>query len=1352
MNLRQLFFTLVMALLCASVVRSEETDFIHFVHVGLDNGLSQSTVFSIDQDASGSLWLATYDGVNKYDGYNFTIYHRNASDPNSLANDISRIVKVDSKDRVWVGTRDGLSLYNRKKDSFKNYFHKVKGRNVSVTSIVELTEDCLMLGTSTGVLLFQTEKETFVVDKLPISVQQLHPTMLNRQGDHIYIGTDHGLYIYSLSKNECTQLDQLPSGIRVQSVLHQSAARIWIATEGAGLFLYNSKEKTMRNFRYDATAKNSICSNFIRSLTLDKQNRLWVGTFNGLSIYSEGRDGFTSYTSVPMKEGSLSQSSVRSIFMDAQGGMWLGTYYGGLNYYHPLRNRFKHIKHVPYQNSVCDNVISCISEDNQGNLWIGTNDGGMDLWNKTTKQFTNYSFKESGKSGVPSNNIKTIYIDSHTSKVYIGAHAGGLTILDRASGRVERLSQLNSGIPSENVYSIVPDGAGNLWLGTLDCLAHYDVSKRTFTVIDKDKQGNPIPSKQVNVLLRDRKGRLWVGGETGLAVYNLQGLTVEQNHQIKFPVNLQNAFINGIYEAKNGRFWIATREGLYAFEEKNNVTVQYTVKEHLPSNVVYGTLEDSYGRLWMSTNHGLACLNPESGKFRNFTEADGLQSNQFNTYSYCRTADGQMFFGGINGITAFQPELLVDNPYTPPVIITDLQVFNKAVHPDDATGILSENISETKKIVLSAAQNSFSLAFVVSNYIAAQHNTFEYKLEGFDKEWYTLTDARMVSYSNLPSGTYTFLVKAANNDGKWNETPTELIIEVLPVWYRTWWATLIFLAVICSLAVFVIRFFWLRKSMQAEIEMERKEKEHQEELSQTKIRFYINISHELRTPLTLILAPLQEVMAKVTDRWMKEQLDYIHRNANRLLHLVNQLMDYRRAELGIFELKVKREKVHERVLNDFLYYDRLAQKKSIDYNLYSEVQDERLLFDGNYLDLILNNLLSNAFKYTKEGDSITVRLTHEQNNLVLQVVDTGIGIPLNKQGKVFERFYQIENEHVGSGIGLSLVSRLVELHHGTITLESEEGKGSTFSVYLPQDESLYAPEEFVGEEGEAEEERAYSTNSKEMYIVDTENAETPEGKQGDSKRGSILIVEDNQEIRHYISNGLSDSFITFECANGEEALALLKEQEVDAIITDVMMPVMDGIKLCKQVKQNIRTCHIPVYILSAKSDIKYQLEGLQVGADDYIPKPFSLSVLSAKLQNMLRTRYRSFERFSNSLEIEPEKLTTNVMDEELLKRAIDIVEKNMSNVDFSTDQFAQDMNMSRSTLHLKLKAITGKSAIDFIHKIRFGRACELLKEGRYTVSEVSFMVGYNTPSYFATRFKKYIGCLPTEYLKGQKEK
>ena len=1341
--IKRIYLFILFSAIGIMTLSANDNGSIKFSHISLNNGLSQSTVFSIAQDKRGNMWFATYDGVNKFDGYDFTIYQHDASDPHSIANDIARTVMTDSQGRIWIGTRDGLSWYNEEKDLFRNFFYKKNGKNTQVNGIAEINPEQLLISSQEGLLLFNVKDTCFIDNKLSTEMHQLKASTISRQGENIYIGTNNGLFEYSIGTGRLSTVTNALDNKQIQAVLLQSPTRLWVATEGAGLYLLNPKTGEVKNYRHSPGTPQCISSNFIRSLALDSQNRLWIGTFNDLNIYHEGHDSFVSFSSNPVEDGSLSQSSVRSIFMDSQGGMWLGTYFGGLNYYHPLKNRFRNITRIPYQNSLNDNVVSCIIEDNERNLWIGTNDGGLNLYNPKTKRFSYYTLQEGNKEGIGSNNVKAVYVDEKQGRVYIGTHAGGLSVLQRNTGRIEHFNMQNSELLDDNVYAILPDGEQNLWLGTLQALIRFNPEKRSFTVIDKEKNGNEIPNRRITTLFRDSRQRIWVGGEEGLCIYKVKNGEVESLHLIEPTSSLAGAFINCVYETQNDVFWIGTREGVYSYNEKKNTIKHYTTANGLPNNVLYGILEDSFGRLWMSTNRGLTCFNPETEKFRNFTQTDGIQSNQFNSSSYCRTSTGQMYFGGIAGITTFRPELLIDNPYTPPVVITGLRLFNKIVRPDDETEILTRNIADTESITLSSHQSAFSLDFVVSNYISGQHNTFAYKLEGYDKEWYYLTDKQPVSYSNLPQGTYNFLVKAANSDGKWNETPTQLEIVVLPIWYKTWWAILLFVATFTGFITFVFRFFLMRKSMEAKLVMERMDKEHQEEINQMKMRFFINISHELRTPLTLIMAPLQEIISRISDRWTRNQLDYIQRNANRLLYLVNQLMDYRRAELGVFELKA-----HQLIEDNFLFYDKLAKQKKIHYTLHSEVEEKEMLFDTNYLELIVNNLLSNAFKYTQEGQSITVTLKKENDFLLLQVSDTGIGIPINKQAKIFERFYQIESEHMGSGIGLSLVQRLVELHHGHIELESEEGKGSTFSVYLPQDPAIYNPAELASDM--EEEVKVHTTNPKDMYFIDTATVEKEVVETGDKKRGTILIVEDNKEILHYLNQGLSELFNTIGAYNGEEALEILKEKDVDVVVTDVMMPVMDGIKLCKSIKQNIRTCHIPVIILSAKSEVKDQMEGLQVGADDYIPKPFSLSIVMTKIQNMLRTRHRMLERYSKSLEVEPEKITFNAMDEALLKRAVAIVEKNMDNIEFSTDEFAREMNMSRSNLHLKLKAITGESTIDFIRKIRFNEACKLLKDGRYTVSEVSSMVGFNTPSYFATSFKKYFGCLPTEYIKKRK--
>lgn len=1330
----------ILALYAPHCMRAD-SGHLRFSHISIDDGLSNSTVLSIAQDLDGNIWFGTFDGADRYDGYEFTVYRNECADSAGTSGNIIRTIYVDSRGKVWTGAWNQLSCYNPAKEGFDRYPLPLKA-GANVRAIIETSDSTLLVGTDSEPLVFNMRNLRFDTEHIPDKLEGKEISVFCRHGDKTYIGTeDHGIYVLSSGTGSIRCLDMESPITKIQSITVQNENILWVGTEGNGLYRIYLPAMTVTRYTHSGKA-GSISSNYIRSLALDSSNRLWVGTFNNLNIFDSQNDTFEVYSSDPSYPENLSARSVRSIFMDNQGGMWLGTYFGGLNYWHPLRNRFVNIRRNLVHNSLNDNVASCIIEDRDGTLWIGTNDGGVNHYNPETGHFSYFRLKgEDQKADLESDDIKAIYIDHASDRIYIGAHASGLNVLDKASGTIMHCGSSADNCPPRNIYAICPRDRDNLFIGALEGL--YIFNKRTmrFSGITEEADGTPVKRLLIRTFFRDSGGRLWVGGENGLQVYDVRpdGVVSSSIPAKGFLDRL--SFVQCIFESRDSTIWIATRNGLYSLRASGE-SRRYTVEDGLPNNSVYGIEEDSDGRLWLSTDNGLSCFNPETCSFRNFNAEDGLQSNQFNMYSHCRTGSGRMYFGGINGITTFIPEELEDNPYTPQPVISALYVFNRQVHPGDRTGILKESISCSRQISIPHEFNSFNLEFSVPNYISGQNNTFSYTLKGYDKEWYTLQDKRNAPYSNLPPGKYTFQLKAANSDGKWCGTPRELVITIEPAWYQTIAARILMALAAAALAIFIMKYIVDRKTMETKLELERKDKEHQEEINQMKMRFFINISHELRTPLTLIIAPIQDMIGKTGDIWMRRQLQYVERNAKRMLHLVNQLMDYRRAELGVFKLKVKLQDIQQLLTENFSYYEKLAAQKHLKYTLDSAMENRPVYIDGQYLELIVNNLLSNAFKYTDSG-SITVRAALEGGDLILEVKDTGIGIPVDKQAKIFERFYQVEKQHIGSGIGLSLVQRLVELHHGQIEIESEEGKGSRFTVRIPQDPATYDKSEIAS----GEEEEAHSTNDREMYIVDTEKEDEVQHETVETKGWTVLVVEDNDEVRNYIRAGLEPSFNVRQAANGEEALRILKDKSADIVITDVIMPVMDGIKLCRQIKQDINTSHIPVIMLSAKTDVKEQLEAFHTGADDYIAKPFSMAVLMNKIKNMQKTRMRMLEHYSKSIEIEPEKITFNTADEDLLNQAISIVEKNLDNSEFSIAQFASEMNMSRSNLHSKLKAITGESALEFIRKIRFKEACRMLKEGKYSISEISWKVGFSTPSYFTTSFKKHFGCLPSEYLK-----
>jgi signal transduction histidine kinase/ligand-binding sensor domain-containing protein/DNA-binding response OmpR family regulator len=1312
---------------------SLENERMRFSSLSISDGLSQSTVFSIKQDKTGFLWVATADGLNRYDGYTFSVYKHNKTDENSIQSDLIRHIYFDKDNRLWLGTGTGLSFYDRENNKFLNY-----PLNTQVNYIYQHTPELLYVATNAGAFKFDNKTKSFH----PIvtgggNLAQIQ--IIINYNNLLLIGGDNGLFMSPLDEEHFVPFSKELLGKNIIDLLPYDRG-LWVATEGDGLYHFDNSGR-MTQYKHAENNPQTISSNYVRSLCLDMQERLWVGTFNGLNILNETTGHFDRYYNNEIEKETIAQNSVRSLYLDNQGAMWIGTFYGGLNYYHPLRNRFGRLNHIPYTNSLNDNVVSCITEGKPNELWIGTNDNGINVYDIHTQRFTYYTANDSRKL-ITSNNVKAILTDG--DNVYIGTHGGGLSHLQRKTGKITIYTTANSELCGNNIYALSKTPDGNIWIGTLDGLMIFNPDNHTFTQFFQDKAQQKLSAKQIYALSLDSRNRLWIGTDNGVFCYSFNGKKLDHFSSSGKQGDLSDAHINCIYEDNKKRIWIGTRSGLNLFDENSRKFTAYHTEDGLPNNTVFGILQDSFGRLWISTNKGLTCFISETEKFRTYQLIDGIQSDQFNNYAYCKTASGVMFFGGINGITYFIPEQLGDNPFTPRTILSQLTLFNQRVLPGDDTKLLKKDISETDELVFRPNQSSFSLTFTVPNYLSAKHNTFAYKLTPFESDWNYTSDIRTVSYANLPHGKYVFQVKAANSDGKWNNVPTTLNIRVLPYWWQTIFARLIFLLLTGGIIYFILKFFRHRAQLQSQLAVERLEKDKMEEINQMKLRFFINISHEFRTPLTLILSPLQEIISHITDKWTRDQLKLVLRNTNKLLYLVNQLMDYRRAELGVFELKVTEQDPAPQIEESMKMFERAAKQKKVDFILENDLHDQIVLHDPYYLGLILNNLLSNAFKFTPEGGKINIGLSLKQDHFILQVHDTGCGMSEEHLKRIFERFYQVNMENIGTGIGLSLVKRLVDLHHGKVTVESTPGKGSDFYIYLPQDAGLYSPQERSGE-GQG----LLPQNNIPEGIIDLMQI-TEEKKENidvDETKPLLLIVEDDADVREYLSENFKAIANIETAGDGEEALKIIKEKDVDIIISDLMLPVMDGIRMCKAIKQNIRTCHIPIILLTAKTTQQDQLEGLSAGADDYVAKPFHLSILKTKVQNMLKAKRRTLEHYSNTLEIDPEKVTFNEMDKELLEKAKNIVEKQLDNSEFSVDDFCKEMGMSRSNLHLKLKAVTGESTIDFIRKIRFSHACQLLKDGRYSIAEISTIVGFNTPSYFTTSFKKYFGVLPTEYVK-----
>lgn len=1325
-GMRSGFLILCLLLSALSGYADEE---MLFKHYSLEEGLSHTTIYDIVQDRNGQMWFATGYGLNRYNGTRFIVYKNDRKDPNSIFENHIRSLFVDSQSRLWIGTQLGICRFNDENETFVNFPYAESGHALNVLSIIETAPGRLILGTSRGLYSF-FEGRYEQLQAFP----KIRITAICPYNGALLLGSDEGLYAYDLDSNRCKAIDPRLLDKVVMAILpdKHSPTKIWVGTEGQGLILFDMKTQSYVEFRH-STDKKSISSDYIRGLCYDSSNRLWIGTFLGLNVTGDEGASFSSFFHDKNDPQTISQSSIRTICLDNQGGMWFGSYFGGVNYYHPKLNRFVNLSNSE-DNLLSDNIISVMHVDSKDNIWIGTNEQGLNYYDTASGSFKYYKHDPDDPHSISGNIVKAI-IDDHDDNLYIGTYDGGLCYYDAARDWFSPVSFASSNVYSNAVYALVRGAQRKIWIGTLDGLFLFDPRDGACRLINQDRNGNRLPNQQIMALYRDTRGKIWIGTDSGLNRYDEATGLFEVAPS---PVTDYRSYCCFVEDTK-GNVWIGTRSGLIKYEPQTDAFIDLSTTIGFPDIIIYGIIEDDFGSLWISTSNGLINFRPGINDWFTYTEADGIVCNHFSFYSYCKTADGRMFFGSINGITSFSPESIHKNQYTPQPVIDELTLFNKPVRPHDATGLLKTSILYTHRVKFAPRQSTFGFRFSVPNYLSTQNNLFAYKLEGYNKEWIQTSQAG-AEYSNLKPGRYRFRLKAANNSRIWGEEMEPVTVIVSPFWWQTWWAYLLFALIVILLIRKWIAYSTNKERLTHELELEKRDKQRIEQLNESKINFFINISHEFRTPLTLIISPLYEILKRgVNDEWLQSQLRYIERNAMRMMDLVNMVLDYHRSELGMMSLNVGRGDLAKDIQDIFDMFVYITRSKGIHYELKYTAHPADPYYDRRILERILSNLLSNAVKHTQKGGHITLRAAEREGMLVFEVQDTGRGIPASKLPYIFDRFYQVKGAVNGTGIGLSLVKNLVELYHGRITVQSTEGVGSLFRVEIPYQAGQFDPHEINPEQPDP------TLPVREERPVPNQTDRSEDLSRSKSHR-HILVVDDEEEIRNYLTENLSQYYKVSAVSDGEKALAELNKcKHIDLIISDVVMPGIDGIQLCKDVKQNVSFSHIPVLLLTAKSEIDWQLEGIQAGADDYLCKPFVFSLLRAKVDNIFRTRELLYRRYRDSEE-DPTRLATNKVDQEFMERAVAIIRRNMDNSEFSTEELGRELGLSRTNLFVKLKAITGESAVLFIRRVKFDYACKLLKEGRYNVAEISAMVGFS-PAYFTTRFKKTVGCLPSEYKK-----
>jgi len=1347
--------------------KSAENPF-YFSTLNLKDGLSQLSVFRIYQDSEGFMWFATRNGLNRYDGTTMKVYKHSSDDPNSLSNNHLKSITGDKDGYLWIGAINGVSRLDLRTDQIKTYkgqaFEGLSHRtSVWINDLFIDSENRLWVASQTGLFLYSPDTDDFkrFNPKELESHNYYVKTYQDTQGNLLF-GSGGGLFIFNAdlefvarySMNN-TDTDVMLTGNYITAIYESEPGCYWVGTREHGLNKVDHRNGRVTRF----TSLNSKLGNdHIREIT-SYNGQIIVGSWDGLILIDPRTDEITRYTNYDEKKGGLNHFSVYSLFVDNNHTLWVGTYSGGVSFYNPLNSRFQRLDPKGSTN-LFFGIFGSMDYQEDHTLWIASEGGGLLELDLQTKRFTNHLLEPGAKMINDINIIKSVMVEGDT--VWCGTQRGTIYQFNTRTQRFSLFYNYNKNI---SIYKIERGHDGSLWTATTD--------NPGFVQLIRD--GNKVRAAETNVpiasarcFLELRENVFLIGTHlAGLVLYDKKtGTLTRYNSNQTSPYYFPNEYITGLVKESSGTVWVATHGGgLCLFDEKRGLIEHLTVNDGLSDDNICSVIRGKDGKLWLSTGQGISSFDPDTREFTNYTDRNEIGSNEFTIIGGICLPDGEIYFSGSEEILSFDPQKLVYNTEIPPVAFTSLTVNNAEIKPGDSSPLLKENINHIAEITLKANQNNFSIGYVALNYLFPYQNRYAYKLDGYDTDWNYVGNRKEAFYTNLKPGKYVFHVKAANNDGLWNQEGKSVALYIrTPLWQTPWAITLyilVFLLIVSSFSYYLYR----KRQLEHDLQEKQKEQERQEEFHQSKIRMFTNFSHELRTPLTLILSPLEEILQHVElGGGLKRSIPLIYNNAQRLLLLVNQLMDLRKDQTGSLQLRISNDNLYLFVQEIYIAFNQIAERNRIRFQL--EASDTQIngWFDRSLLEKVLFNLLSNAFKHTVAGESVTIHL-HTYNSAELQermpedymqlmknkgdtfayitVEDTGGGISEQEKQHIFSPFFQGKNERdpnvAGTGIGLSLVLSIVKLHQGVIWLEDNQPKGSVFRVVIPVSYSVYKDEQIV------EEKQSPMISSGVNEIKDIQDWEPLK------QRYQILLAEDNTEVREYIRQRLEPYFEVLEADNGVSALNQITEVLPDLVISDIMMPQMDGLTLCSTIKQDIRTSHIPVIIITAKSMVIHIKEGFQSGADDYIVKPFNMEVLLYRVRAILKSRERLRELYGKKFSLESLGIETTSADELFMKKFFEVIETHITNPGLNVDFLCQEIGMGRASFYRKLKAITDLSPIELIRNKRLEIAARLLMETDMTVSEISYQVGFNSNTYFATCFKEQYSLSPTEYVQMQKD-
>lgn len=1359
---------LTMGLFCFTQHVSAQVPKLKFSHINSLQGLSNNTIETIYQDKRKFIWFGTRDGLNRYDGYQITVFKNNPADVTTISDNYIRCMFEDNRHNLWVGTSNGLNKFNAFKNTFIRYKH-ITGNKQSISNnvincIYNDKKGNLWVGTADGCLnKYDTTNNNFDHFYYDSGIARSEESkqinyLYEDSHNNLWAGTGSGLKLFNRLNNT---FSSSINGFRIFSnpvnrIQEDSLHNLWLGIENGGLMVLSFKDKTLKRYQHDQQISGSLANDQVKSLLIDRKGNIWAGGINGgLSLFNPQNDTFSNYQNVSENSSSLSQRTVSAIFEDDQRNLWVGTHRGGVNLYTPKANKFRLLQNEPDNNSLSYNDVRAFCEDEAHNIWIGTDGGGLNVYDPHKNTFKHYRYNPYNSNSLAADAVLDIMMDK--SKAWVSTWGGGLNSLDKRTGNFARFTNNpadKNSISSNYVQKSFKDSEGNFWVATYyGGLNLFDEATRKFTRFTEtaDKKGR-IQGNNIVSLNEDGNKNLWIGTDDGgLNCYNLG--TKKISHYFTNLEKLPDLRV--IYIDHKGRLWLG-QAGLYLFNAAKNKFEIYTNEAGLGTEFIKSIEEDAAGNFWISGSNGLIKFNPTNLKFSKYNAADGLQGQEFEANSSLKAKNGCLYFGGVDGFNVFNPSAIVANPYIPPVYITGLQLFNKIVEPNTPGSPLSGDISLTKSVTLSHGQSTIALYFAALNYTAAENNKYSYRLEGLDPNWYYTTE-RKAAYTNLEPGTYTFTVRAANNDGLWNRTGTSLVIIITPPFWATWWFRTLVIALIMFSVYEILRF-------KKNLDLRKIEEDKREEMHQLQLQFFTNISHEFRTPLSLILGPLETLLEKGKST-TSQYYEVMYRNANRLLLLINELMDFRKVESGALNLKVIPGNINSFIDELAAEFKDAALQKDITLNVVLNNSLKNAWFDRQVLEKIVLNLINNSLKYTPAKGIVTVEVIDSleafksgfENELVLKnnfragkyayirISDNGIGISKDSIQHLFERYYRITETHLGSGIGLAFVKSLTVLHKGDIYVHSQRYAGTDIIIGLPIAESDYELKEKWAETAEPGGTRLESIQMEPLSPAGPLYPAKPRSA-SNNRKYQILIVEDNDEIRAFIKSSLEENYTITEAIDGHDGLNKAKEQLPDLIISDVMMPGMNGIDFCHAIKEDQDTSHIPFIMLTAKTNLQAEIEGIDSGADLYLPKPISISLLTLSIRNIFEQRQKLKDRYLKNHHIEVRELVHSSKDKEFMDKLLLIIDKELSNPDLDVDQLCITIGMSRTKLYHKIKEISGQAPNEFIRSIRLKKAIEIMTHEDVLLTEVIYRVGIQTQSYFTKAFKKEYGKTPSQFI------